>query len=254
MIERVGHIVIAAGQHTFRVLSLFFETCFWIAVGPFKKKFPKPESIFSQMVFVGVDSLIIAFFVALFTGIVIAMQSAYQLSRFGADIYVAPMVSIGLARELGPVLTSLVVAGELGTMKVTEQIEALETMALNPIRFLVVPRFLGLVVMLPCLVVFADIIGIFGGFLVGVFNLHLNPYRYMTFSFQFMLWKDVWTGLVKSAVFAMVISMVGCYMGLNTKGGAEGVGKATTLSVVTSFILIILFDCILTGIFYFIKT
>ena len=259
MIERVGHIVIAAGQHTFRVLSLFFETCFWIAVGPFKKKFPKPESIFSQMVFVGVDSLIIAFFVALFTGIVIAMQSAYQLSRFGANIYVAPMVSVGLARELAPVLTALVVAGrvgaaiaaELGTMKVTEQIEALETMALSPIRFLVVPRFLALLIMLPCLTILADIIGIFGGFLVGVFNLHLDPYRYITFSFKFMQWKDVWTGLVKSVVFAITIAMVGCYMGLKTKGGAEGVGKSTTLSVVTSFILIILFDCLLTGLFYF---
>lgn len=136
-------------------------------------------------------------------------------------------------------------------MKVTEQIEALETMALNPIRFLVVPRFLALLVMLPCLTIFADMLGILGGLLVGVFNLHLDPYRYLTFSFQFMEWKDVWTGLIKSVVFGTVISMIGCYMGLNTKGGAEGVGKATTLSVVTSFTLIILFDCILTGIFYF---
>ena len=169
------------------------------------------------------------------------------------------MVSVGVARELGPVLTALVVAGrvgaaitaELGTMKVTEQIEALDTMALSPIRFLVVPRFLALLVMLPCLTLFADLLGIFGGFLVGGFNLHLDPYRYITFSFQFMEWKDVWTGLVKSFVFAVIISMVGCYMGLKTKGGAEGVGKSTTLSVVTSFIFIILFDCILTGIFYF---
>ena len=258
-IERVGSIAIMACRNTLSVLALFFETIFWLIVGPFKKKVPKAEGIFSQMVFAGVDSLIIVFFVALFTGIVIAMQSAYQLTRFGANIYVASMVAVSLARELGPVLTSLVVAGrvgaaiaaELGTMKVTEQIEALETMALNPIRFLVVPRFLALIVMLPCLVVFADIIGIFGGFLVGVFNLHLNPYRYITFSFQFMAWKDVWTGLVKSFVFGIIISMIGCYMGLNTKGGAEGVGKSTTLSVVTSFILIILFDCILTGIFYF---
>jgi phospholipid/cholesterol/gamma-HCH transport system permease protein len=124
-------------------------------------------------------------------------------------------------------------------------------MALNPVRFLVVPRFLALLVMLPCLTVLADLVGIFGGFLVGVFNLKLDPYRYITFSFKFMLWKDVWTGLVKSGTFAVIISMVGCYMGLNTKGGAEGVGKATTLSVVTSFILIIFFDCVLTGIFYF---
>lgn len=259
LIERIGALVIATSRHIVNVSALLFETIYWIFAGPFKKKFSKPESIFGQMVFAGFDSLIIASFVAFFTGIVIAMQSAYQLARFGANIYVAPMVSIGIARELGPVLTALVVAGrvgaaiaaELGTMKVTEQVEALETMALNPVRYLVVPRFLALLVMLPCLTIFADILGIFGGFLVGVFSLKLNPYRYITFSFQFMLFKDFWTGIIKSACFGIIIAMIGCYMGLRTKGGAEGVGKSTTLSVVTSFILIILFDVILTGIFYF---
>ncbi|MFA6142929.1 MAG: ABC transporter permease [Candidatus Omnitrophota bacterium] len=258
-IESIGSAIITTGRHVKDVLALLFDTLYWLAVGPLKNKFVKRDSIFDQMVFAGIGSLIIALFVSFFTGIVIAMQSAYQLSRFGANIYVAPMVAVGVARELGPVLTALVVAGrvgaaitaEIGTMKVTEQIEALETMALSPIRFLVVPRFLALLIMLPCLTIFADIMGIFGGFLVGVFNLKLDPYRYLTFSFQFMQWKDVWTGLIKSVTFAIVISMVGCYMGLKTKGGAEGVGKATTLSVVTSFIMIILFDCILTGLFYF---
>ena len=256
---KIGSIVIGAVRNIIEVSSLLFDTVFWLIAGPVKNKFVKRESIFYQMVFAGNGSLIIAIFVAFFTGIVIAMQSAYQLQRFGANIYVAPMVAISLARELGPVLTALVVTGrvgaaiaaELGTMKVSEQIEALETMALNPIRFLVIPRFLALLVMLPCLTIIADISGIFGGFLVGVFNLKLDPYRYITFSFKYMAWKDVYTGLIKSVTFAMIISMIGCYMGLKTKGGAEGVGKATTLSVVTSFILIILFDCILTGIFYF---
>ena len=259
ILENIGRTILDIGRHVKNVLALFFETVYWILFGPFRGKFVKPEGVFAQMVFVGAGSLAIAAFVSFFTGIVIAMQSAYQLSRFGANIYVAPMVSVGLARELGPVLTALVVAGrvgaaitaELGSMKVTEQIEALDTMALNPVRFLVVPRFLALLVMLPCLTVMADMLGILGGFLVGVFNLRLDPYRYLTFSFQYMQWKDVWTGLIKSAVFGITISMIGCYMGLNTKGGAEGVGKATTLSVVTSFILIVLFDCILTGLFYF---
>jgi phospholipid/cholesterol/gamma-HCH transport system permease protein len=258
-IERIGAVILGTARQAREVFTLFLETLYWLVMGPFRKKFPKPAGIFAQMVFAGVDSLIIAFFVAFFTGIVIAMQSAYQLSRFGANIYVAPMVSVGIARELGPVLTALVVAGrvgaaitaELGTMKVTEQIEALDTMALNPIRFLVVPRFLALLIMLPCLTAFSDIVGIFGGFLVGVFNLRLDPYRYITFSFQFMQWKDFWTGIIKSVVFGITISMIGCHMGLKTKGGAEGVGRATTLSVVTSFILIILFDCLLTGLFYF---
>lgn len=257
--EKIGGVILGTVRETVEVLKLLADTVYWLIFGPIRNKFVKSDSIFAQMVFAGVGSLVIALFVLFFTGIVIAMQSAYQLARFGANIYVAPMVAVSIVRELGPVLTALVVAGrvgaaitaELGTMKVTEQVEALETMALNPIRFLVVPRFLALIVMLPCLTIFADLMGIFGGFLVGVFNLGLDPYRYITFSFKFMLWKDVWTGLVKSFAFGVIISMVGCYMGLKTKGGAEGVGKATTLSVVTSFVLIVLFDCILTGLFYF---
>lgn len=258
-IEAIGRIVVNTAQQARDVLGLFFQTIFWITTGPIKKKFPKPKKIFEQMVFTGVKSIIIVFFVAFFTGIVICMQSAYQLSKLGATIYVAAMVSVSITRELGPVLTALVVAGrvgaaitaELGSMKVSEQIEALETMALNPVRFLVVPRFLALLIMLPCLTIFSDIVGIAGGFLVGVYNLGLNPHRYLRVGFEFLVWKDVWTGIVKSITFAIVIAMIGCYMGLNTKGGAEGVGKSTTLSVVTSFILIILFDCVLTGIFYF---
>jgi len=258
-ISGIGRAVLGMVEHSKGVLSLFRETVYWSVIGPFKKKFPKPKSIFEQMVFVGVKSILIVFFVGLFTGIVIAMQSAYQLAKLGGAIYVAAMVSVSMVRELGPVLTSLVVAGrvgaaitaELGTMKVSEQIEALDTLALNPIRFLVVPRFLALLLMLPCLVLFSDIMGIFGGYLVGVYNLGLNSHRYIDVSFDFMAWKDIWTGLIKSVTFATIISMVGCYMGLNTRGGAEGVGKATTVSVVASFVLIILFDCILTGLFYF---
>jgi len=257
--EKIGSVILNTAKDVGDVMRLFGDTIYWLIAGPFKGKIAKRDGIFYQMVFVGIGSLVIALFVAFFTGIVIAMQSAYQLARFGANIYVAPMVAVSLTRELGPVLTALVVTGrvgaaiaaELGTMKVSEQIEALETMALNPVRFLVVPRFLALLIMLPCLTVIADLVGIFGGFLVGVFNLQLDPYRYITFSFKYMTWKDVYTGLIKSVTFAVIISMIGCRMGLNTKGGAEGVGKATTLSVVTSFILIILFDCIWTGIFYF---
>jgi phospholipid/cholesterol/gamma-HCH transport system permease protein len=136
-------------------------------------------------------------------------------------------------------------------MKVSEQIEALETMAIDPVRFLVAPRFLALVIMLPCLTIMCDFMGVVGGFLVGVFNLDLNPYRYIAFSFEHLAWKDVWTGLVKSAVFGATISLIACYVGLKTSGGAEGVGKSTTRSVVISFILIILFDSLLTGLFYF---
>lgn len=241
------------------VLALFYDTISWIITGPFKGKTAGWDSILYQMVFAGTQSVLIVFFVSLFTGIVIAMQSAYQLADFGAVIYIAPMVSIGMARELGPVFTALVVTGrvgsaitaELGTMKVSEQIEALEVMALDPVRFLVVPRFLALLIMLPCLTIMSDIIGVLGGMLVGVFDLGLNAHRYWRFTFDFLTWKDVWTGLIKSIAFAGVISMVSCYVGLDTRGGAEGVGKSTTRSVVLCFILIILFDCLLTQLFYF---
>jgi len=257
--ENIGAIVISTGQHTVNVLALFIDTIYWIFVGPFKKKTAKRESIFEQMLFVGVKSLLIVFFVALFTGIVIAMQTAPQLASLGAVIYVAGLVAVSITRELGPVLTGLVIAGrvgaaisaELGTMKVTEQVEALESMAINPIRFLVVPRFLALVIMLPCLTIFADAVGIFGGYLIGVFNLKINPALYLDTTFRFLTTKDVMTGIVKSFVFGAIIALIGCYYGLNTSGGAEGVGKATTTSIVTSFILIILADCVLTAIFFF---
>ncbi|MGB2599053.1 MAG: ABC transporter permease [Candidatus Omnitrophota bacterium] len=258
-IAQIGKSTLNLGKQISIILGLFFDTLSWIIKGPAKGKMASRESIFQQLVFVGVQSVVIVFFVSLFTGIVIAMQSAYQLKQLGAIIYVAPMVSMSMARELGPVFTALVVTGrvgsaitaELGTMKVSEQIEALETMALDPVRFLVVPRFLALMIMLPCLTIMSDIVGILGGLIVGVYNLELNAYRYIKFSFDFMTWKDVWTGLVKSGMFAVVISMISCHVGLDTRGGAEGVGRATTLSVVISFILIILVDCIFTGLFYF---
>jgi phospholipid/cholesterol/gamma-HCH transport system permease protein len=211
------------------------------------------------MVFVGVRSIIIVFFIALFTGVVLAMQSAYQLKQLGAVIYVAGLVAVSLTRELGPVLTALVIAGrvgaaitaQLGSMKVTEQIESLDIMAINPVRFLVVPRFLALFIMLPALTVIADLSGIFGGFLIGTLNLNIDPYLYIDFTKQFLELKDIFTGIIKSGVFGMIICLIGCFKGLNTKGGAEGVGKATTESVVTSFVLIIVADVILTAIFYF---
>ncbi len=257
--DRIGGSLISFVRETRNILALFLETIRWIVIGPFRKKAVKKRFICDQMIFAGVESLAIVFFVALFTGIIIAMQTAYQLKQFGGEIFVASLVSVTLCRELGPVFTALVVAGrvgsaitaELGTMKVSEQIEALETIAINPIRFLVAPRFLALIIMLPCLTIIADLAGITGGFLVGVFNLHLNPDRYIDVAFQFLKTKDVMTGVLKSFVFGIVISIIGCYKGLNTKGGAEGVGKSTTQSVVLSFILIIVFDCILTGIFYF---
>lgn len=259
MVYRLGKLVIEYFNWLKGVTFLFIDILYWLIFGPFKGKFSRRQNIFQQMVFVGLRSIIIVFFVGIFTGMVLAMQTAYQLEKMGAVLYVASLVAISLCRELSPVLTALVVAGragsaiaaELGTMKVTEQIEALETMAINPIRFLAVPRFLALVVMLPCLTILGNLSGILGGYLIGTQSLSINPDLYIQTTFKYLALKDIYTGLFKSLVFGCIIALIGCYEGLNTKGGAEGVGSATTRSVVISFILIILADCVVTAFFYF---
>lgn len=239
--------------------KLSAEVIYWAVVGPFKKRPVNYDHLIDQAVLMGVKSVGIVFFVTFFTGVVLTMQSAYQLSQFGATIYVASLVSVSLCRELGPVLTALVIAGrigaaitaEIGSMKVSEQIQALETMAINPVRYLMVPKLLALLVMLPCLTVIGDCAGMLGGYLIGVFNLKINSALYIQTSLKFLQLKDIYTGLSKSLVFAAIIALVGCYQGFRTQGGAAGVGQATTRSVVVSFILIIIADCLLTGIYYF---
>lgn len=240
-------------------IKLNLQTLYWIFVGPFKGKPVNSKSVFSQMVFMGVNSIVIVIFVTFFTGVVLAMQSAQQLAKMGATIYVASLTSISICRELGPVLTALVIAGrigaaitaEIGSMKVNEQIEAIETMAISPVRYLVVPKFLALLIMLPCLTVIGDIAGILGGYVIGVYSLKINSALYLQTVYKHLTLMDIYTGLSKPFVFAAIISMVGAYQGLKTRGGAVGVGRATTVSVVTSFILIILADACVTGIYFF---
>ncbi len=257
--EKIGSAIVRFCGVAAEFLKLSSEAIYWIVCGPFKEKPINRPRVFEQMVFMGAKSTTIVFFVTFFTGIVLAMQAAYQLAQVGAVVYVSSLVSVSLCRELGPVLTALVIAGrigaaitaEIGSMKVSEQVEALEAMAINPVRFLMVPKVLALFIMLPCLTVIGDFSGMFGGYLMGVFNLKISSALYIQTTLKFLSLKDVYTGLSKSFVFAAIIALVGCYQGFKTKGGAVGVGQATTTSVVTSFILIILADCILTGIYYF---
>lgn len=240
-------------------MSLCAATIYWVIMAPYKKKPLHVPMVFEQMVFMGIQSIIIVFFVMFFTGIVLAMQSAPQLKQMGGVIYVASLVTISICRELGPVLTALVIAGrigaaitaEIGSMKVNEQIEALDTMAINPVRYLVVPKLIALFVMLPCLTIVGDASGLLGGYVIGVFNLKINSGLYVQTALKFLTLKDIYTGLSKSFIFAIIITMVGAYQGLQTRGGAVGVGRATTVSVVTSFILIIIADAIMTGIYFF---
>jgi len=234
--------------------TLFMETVYLVFVPPLRRK-----NVVEQMKKIGVDSLPIVFLTSLFTGMVLALQSAYQMQKISATMYIASLVSLSMCRELAPVLTALVVAGrvgasitaELGTMKVTEQIDAMETLATNPIKYLVTPRFMALFFMLPLLTVYADFIGICGGYLVGVGKLGISSSLYIRMSFDPLVLKDFFTGLIKSFAFAIIICIVACFQGLNTAGGAEGVGRSTTLSVVISFIMIIAADCLFTALFYF---
>ena len=233
---------------------LLGETLFWIPIPPMRRR-----QIIEQMSKIGVDSLPIVSLISLFTGMVLALQSAYQMQKFSAEMYIAALVAVSMTRELGPVLTALIVAGrigasitaEVGTMKVTEQIDALETLATNPIKYLVVPRFLALVIMIPLLTLYADAIGGLGGYLIGVYKLDISHAMYMKVSWKALKYKDIYTGLIKSTFFAVIICIIACFEGMRAEGGAEGVGKATTSSVVRSFILIIASDCFFTALFYF---
>jgi phospholipid/cholesterol/gamma-HCH transport system permease protein len=220
----------------------------------------KKDRIFEQAKKAGYDSLPIVSLVALFIGFIFALQTAYFMQRIGSEIYIASLVALSVVRELGPVITALVVAGrvgaaitaELGSMQVTEQIDALETLATNPIKFLVVPRLVALSIMLPLLTLYADAIGILGSYLICVYRLGISSSMYLNVTFDSLLPKDLFTGLFKTIFFGMIIALVSCYEGFNVEGGAEGVGRATTRSVVTTFIMILTADCFFTALFYFI--
>jgi len=198
--------------------------------------------------------------VSLFIGFIFALQTAYFMQRIGSELYIASLVALSLVRELGPVITALIIAGrvgaaitaELGSMQVTEQIDALETLATNPIKYLVVPRFLALSITLPLLTIYADIIGIFGSYLICVYKLGISSKMYMNITFDALLYKDLFTGLFKTIFFGMIIALVSCYEGFNVEGGAVGVGRATTRSVVITFVMILAADCFFTALFYFI--
>jgi phospholipid/cholesterol/gamma-HCH transport system permease protein len=211
-----------------------------------------------QMEEVGTKSIPVVAITGLSTGMVLALQSYTGFQRFQAESLVGTVVALSMTRELGPVLTGLMVAGragaamaaELGTMRVTEQIDALASMGVNPVKYLVLPRFLAGLLMLPVLTVFADIIGVAGGFGVSVFVLDVNPTIYMTRTFDYLEVADVYGGLLKAIVFGGIIALISCQRGFHAKGGAEGVGQATTGAVVVSCVLILISDYIMTALLY----
>jgi len=203
-------------------------------------------------------SLPVVALTAVFSGAVIALQSYTGFSRFSAESAIAGVVVLSVVRELGPVLAGLIVAGrmgaamaaEIGTMRVTDQIDALGTLSTNPMKYLVAPRLLAGVLALPLLVVVADILGVFGGFLVSTAKLGFNPASYLANTLQILTTNDVVAGLAKAAVFGFLVALMGCYHGYNSRGGAQGVGSATTGAVVSASILILMFDYVLTELFF----
>jgi phospholipid/cholesterol/gamma-HCH transport system permease protein len=217
-----------------------------------------PRLIARQVLYIGYYSLPVVGLTALFTGMVLALQSYTGFSRFNAQSAVATVVVLSMTRELGPVIASLMVAGrvgaamaaEIGTMRVTEQIDAMTTLSTDPLRYLVLPRLIAGLVTMPVLVLVADIVGVFGGFLVGTYKLEFNPVTYLTQTEQYLQTMDVVSGLIKAAVFGFIIALMGCYHGYHSRGGAEGVGQATTHAVVSSSILILIFNYALTQAFF----
>jgi phospholipid/cholesterol/gamma-HCH transport system permease protein len=252
LFESVGRrILVLAGR--LGAVSLMIKSLFiW-----FFRAAPETREIVKQSVRIGVDSLSVTILTSFFTGMVLALQMGYTSKNwFNEPLYIGTMVSFSLIKELAPVLTSIVVAGrvgaavtaEIGTMRVTEQLDALYTLGTNPVRYLLIPRYIAFMITLPLLTVFADFTGVFGGFLVSTVKLGVPSSVYWNDIFTFMEIKNFMHGFVKTFAFAFMIVTVSCYKGLTCEEGAEGVGKATTQSVVTSMVLVMVLDYFISAV------
>lgn len=253
ILDRIGRRFIVL----FEQIGIWFEAL-W---GTIRWTFRPPWDVkewFKQMVRVGFDSLPVVILTSMFTGMVLALQTFIGFERVNAEQFVASVVALAMLRELAPVLVGLMVAGrvgssmaaEIGTMRVTEQIDALQALATDPIQYLFVPRVIAGLIMLPFLVVLGDALGIYGGYLVGVKLMHTNPVIYKQNTFQFLELNDVMSGLIKAAAFGLILTLTGCVRGYHTSGGAEGVGRATTNAVVSASLIILLTDFFLTKILF----
>ena len=240
----------------------YFGSLFLLSLNSFRKIFKKEkrrDAILKYINEIGINSLPLVGIISMFTGMVMVMETAHTLRKFGAEHYAAGLVSISMIRELGPVIVALIVAGrvgasiaaEIGTMKITEQIDALEVLAVDPVSYLITPRLIAGIIGIPALFILSNFLAIIGGFIIGVFLVGISSGMYLYQSFRFISMKDLLVGIIKVVVFATIIICTSCHQGLQTKGGAEGVGKSTTIAVVVSFFLVIFANLILTAIFYF---
>ncbi len=252
-LESIGRAVLRLFEELGRFFQMLGQTAAWAVRPPYDV----PEH-FRQMVRVGFDSIPVVFLTTLFTGMVMALQTFNGFARFHAESLVGSVVALSLTRELAPVLTALMVTGrvgsamaaELGTMRVTEQIDALTALGTEPVQYLVVPRVTASVLMMPLLVIMGDAVGMYGGYLVAVQLLGANPVTYVENSFQFLEVSDVTSGIIKAAVFGLIFSVVACVRGYYTEGGAEGVGRSTTRAVVAGSLAVLFADFFLTKLLF----
>ena len=253
LIEKTGDNILKSLEGIGGTIVLLFRGIYW-----FRAAIKYRVSIFEQMLFCGVESMPVVIVVALFSGMVVALQTGHELARFQLQETIGNIVAASICREMGPVFTAIIVAGrvgssmaaQLGTMKVSEEIDALEAMSINPVRYLVMPRVWALLFMLPILTAFADLVGIVGGGVVSRLQIGVSYYAFFDGAMNNLEIKDIYTGMVKAVVFGLTIAAVACYQGLNARAGARGVGRATTRSLVFSFLSILIFDYFITAIFY----
>jgi phospholipid/cholesterol/gamma-HCH transport system permease protein len=253
LLERIGRVFIRLFEETGLWFRMLLRTIVWTFRPPFEGR-----EWLRQMVRVGVDSIPVVFLTTMFTGMVMALQTYNGFHRVHAENFVGSVVALAMLRELSPVLVALMVTGrvgssmaaEIGTMRVTEQLDALQSLATDPVQYLFVPRVIAGIVMLPLLTILGDALGVGGGYLVGVKMMGANPVVYQQNTFQFLHMNDVWSGLIKSAFFGLILTLTGCVRGYYTSGGAEGVGRATTAAVVSASLIVLLTDFSLTKLLF----
>ena len=257
--ENIGKATINSVAYIGGLARLTGESARAVFIEPFRGRKLRLSRAIHQAMIVGVEALPIVSLISFFVGTILALQGAYELRRLGALGLVATAVAVSMTRELGPLMTAIVVIGrsgssfaaEIGTMKVNEEIDALETMAIEPVHFLVAPKFLAMILMMPCLTTWADFMGVLGGGLFGVTSAGFTWASYMRATLDALVLRDIYTGLIKSVMFGLVITAVGCLEGFSTGLGSEEVGASTTSAVVKSIFLVIIVDLVFTALFYF---
>jgi phospholipid/cholesterol/gamma-HCH transport system permease protein len=260
LVESLGDWHIRCGEAIKHFLGLAFELAYWIGVAPFLGRRIYVNRTIREVHLIGVEAIPIVLMISFLMGVILALNAAYQLEQFGAKIFVANLVALSMARELGPVMTAVIVAGrtgsaiaaELGTMIVTEEIDALRVTGIHPTSFLIVPKLLALIVAMPCLVIFSDVVAILGGLCISSSVMDIHYLQYLEQTRDALVSTDVVLGLLKSGVFGLLIGLTGATLGMRLKGGAEEVGRITTASVVVSFVLIILADMVFSLFFTYI--